>query len=80
MFGDDVALVGDDVPRAVGAGFEIDDAVEAIDLGAGHGRAFGVGLRDAPGIEMALDRIEHRADEMFLVDERIHPRRFVDPR
>ena len=78
MLGEDVALLGDHVPRAVRARLQIDDAVEAHDLGAGHRRAFGVGLRDAPGIEMALDRIEHRADEMLLLDEGIHPRGFVD--
>src|SRR5277367_537884 len=78
MFGDDIAFLGEHVPRSVGPGFQIDDAVEAVDLGAGQGRALGVSLRHPPGIEMALDRIEHRADEMFLVDERIHPRRFVD--
>src|SRR5271163_4023570 len=78
MFGDDIAFLGEHVPRSVGPGFQIDDAIEAVDFGAGQGRALGVGLRHAPGIKMAFDRIEHRADEMFLVDERIYPRRFID--
>ena len=72
------ALVGDDVPGAVGAGLQIDDASEAVDLGAGEAGAFGIGLGDAPGIEVAFHGIEHRADEVFLVDERIHFRGFVD--
>ena len=78
VFGDEIALVGDDIPRAVGTRLQIDDAGEAVDFSARHGRAFGVGLCDAPGIEMAFDRIEHRADEMLLLDERVHFGGFVD--
>src|SRR5271168_4853784 len=78
MFGDDVTLLGEHVPRSVGPGFQIDDAIEAVDFGASQGRALGVSLCHASRIEMAFDRIEHRADEMLLVDERIHPRRFID--
>ncbi len=66
MLGDDIALVGDDVPASVGAAFQVDDAGEAIGVG------------DAPGIEMALDGIEHRADEVLLLDKRVHLGGFVD--
>ena len=39
VLGEDVALLGDDVPGAVRARLEIDDAVEAVDLGAARGCA-----------------------------------------
>ena len=52
----------------------------ADDLGAADLRRLRVGVGDAVGIDVALDRVVDRADEMLLVDQRKQPRRPRRPR
>ena len=78
VLGVDVALVGDDVPGAVGALLEVRDPREAVDLGALHARGLGVGVGDAGRVDMAFERVVERADEMLLVHQREAARRLVD--
>ena len=71
VLGVDRALLGDDVPGAVGALPRVDDAVLAHDLGARDLRGLGVGVGHAVRIDVALDRVVDRADEVLLVQQRI---------
>ena len=78
VLGADRALLGHDVPRAVGIRDELGHAIVEHDLGAGDPRRFRVGVRRAVRIEVALDRVPHRADEVFFVDQRQHLLRLRD--
>jgi hypothetical protein len=77
MLGVHVALLGDDVPGAVAARLQIRDSGVPHDLGATKLRGFGIGLRHAIGIDVPLDRIEQRADEVLLVHQRKQSRRLI---
>ncbi len=70
MLGLQAALVGDDVPAAVGARLQLGDAGLEIDLGAGDPRRFGIGMGRAGRIEIAVGRIQHGADEILLLEQR----------
>ena len=70
MLGDDRALVGDDVPGAVGPRVRRDDAGVPVDLGTLDARRLGVGVGDAGRIHMAFERVVERSDEVALVHER----------
>ena len=56
-----------DVPRAVGPLLEADDRRVLVDLGAGLLGALDVGARDAGRVDVALDRVVQRADEVLRV-------------
>ena len=43
-----------------------------------HARRLGIGMRRAGGIEMAFERMVHRADELLLVEQRPVLLRFLD--
>jgi hypothetical protein len=74
----EIALVGDHVPRTIGALLQIRDAREAIDFGAEVARGFCIRLRDSGGIDVAFERVVQRADEVPLVHQREDPRGLVD--
>ena len=78
MLGDERALVGDDVPGAVGPRLRLDDPGVPIDLGALDARRLGIGVGDAGWVDVAFERVVERADEVALVHEREHLRRLVD--
>ena len=67
---DRVAALEADVPRPVGALLEPDDRRVLVDLGAGQLGALHVGARDAGRIDVALDRVVQRPDEVLRVHER----------
>ena len=69
VLGMDAALLGDDVPAAVGALYRIGDAALLNHLGAVGARRLGIGVGGAGRIEMALERVPHGADELRLVEE-----------
>src|ERR1700722_3524801 len=73
-----VALVGADVPRAVRTLVQRGDPGETIDLRAEVSRRLRVRLRDAGRVDMTLERVVQRTDEMPLVHEREQPRGLVD--
>ena len=54
---------------------QLDDAVAEHDRGAELLRRLGVGVGGAGGVEVPLDRVPERADEMRWVDQREHRRR-----
>ena len=62
--------VGDDIPRPVGALAEVGHPRVPVDLGAGVAGADGVGVGDAGRVDVALDRVEQRADEVLLLQQR----------
>jgi hypothetical protein len=66
-----VPLLGDHVPGAVGLLGQLLDLAEH-DLGAELAGGLGIGVGGAGGVEMALDRIPQRADEIALVHQREH--------
>ena len=70
MLCDDLALVGDDAPFAVGQLHDVLDLGEALDLRAELARGLGVGVRDAGGVEMAVLRIADSTNELLGIDER----------
>ena len=70
VFGVDLALVGDHVPRAVGALAQVAHPRVAVDLGAGLTGADGVGVGDAGRVDVTLDRIEQGTDEVLLLEQR----------
>ena len=72
VFGVDLALVGDDVPRAVGALAQVVHPRVAVDLGARLAGADRVGVGDTRRVDVALDRIEQSADEVLLLEQREH--------
>ncbi len=78
VLGDDGALVGHHVPEAVGAPVGFEDAGAAVDFGPGQGGAFGVGVGDAGGVDMAFQRVPHGADELGFVEQRQEFGGFVD--
>ena len=57
---------------------EIHGAREAIDFGAEIARGLCICLSHAGGIDMALERVVQRADELPLVHQREDPRGLVD--
>ncbi len=56
MLGVHIAVIGDHIPRAVGAGFEIGDPGVADDFRAADLRGFRIGVGDAVGIDVPFDR------------------------
>ena len=70
VLGVDLALLGDDIPRPVGALAEVGHHRVPVDLGAGVAGADGVGVGDAGRVDVALDRVEQRADEVLVLHER----------
>ena len=72
MLGANLALVGDHPPGAVLKLDEILDLGVQLDLGAVLLRRPGIGMGGAVGIEMALMRIENRADELVGIEQRHH--------
>ncbi len=66
----DLADVGVHVPRAVGALAQAVDPRVAVDLGTGHAGADRVGVGDTGRIDMTLDRVVQRADEVLVLHER----------
>ena len=69
------AVLGDDVPGAVRLLGQLDHAVAQHDGGAERLRRLGVGVGGAGRVEMALDRVPERADEVARVHQREHRRR-----
>ena len=65
------AFLGHDVPAAVRPLAGVHDAVLAHDFGARHRRRLRVGVGDAVRIDVAFDRIVHRAEEVLLFHQRI---------
>ena len=49
---------------------EADDRRVLVDLGAGQLGALDVGVRDAGRVDVALDRVVQRADEVLRVEQR----------
>ncbi len=70
VLGFDRALLGHDLPTAVGFLVKLGHAVVEDDLGTGEPRGLRIGMRRAVGIEMALDGIPECTDEVALVDQR----------
>ena len=68
----DLALVGDHVPRAVGPLSEVGHPRVAVDLGAALAGAHGVGVGDAARVEVALDGVVERSDEVLLLEQWEH--------
>ena len=77
VLGVHVAGFGDHIPGAVGARLQVHDARVADDLGTADLRRLGIGLGDAPGVDVTFDRIEQCADEVLLVHQREEPRRLL---
>ena len=77
MLGDDLALVGDHPPGAVFQLHQILHLGMQVDVGAVLLGGLGIGMGRAIGIEMAFDRIEHRADELVRVEQRHQFVRFL---
>ena len=73
VLGVDLAGVGDDVPRAVGALAKVAHPGVLVDLGAGLPRAGGIGPGDPGRVDVTLGRVEERADKVLLLEEREHP-------
>ena len=71
VFGVDVALVRDDVPRAVLALLQVGRPGVGVDLGAAVACADGIGVRDAVGVHAAFVLVVQRADEVLLFEQRI---------
>ena len=67
---DRLADVGVHVPRAVGALAQAVDPRVAVHLGAGHAGADRVGVGDTGRIDVPLDRVVQRADEVLVLHER----------
>ena len=59
-----------DVPGAVRPLREPDDPRVLVDLGAGQLGALHVGAGDAGRVDVALDRVVQRADEVLLLQQR----------
>ena len=72
MLGVDVALVGDHVPGAVGAVLQLLDLGVLVDLGTADAGRLGIGMRGAFGVEVAVGRVDHGADEILLLQKRMH--------
>ncbi len=70
VFGVDLAAFGDDRPGAVGSRFERADPVLPVHLGAGLAGTDRVRVGDTGRIDVALDRIPHRAEEVLRVEQR----------
>ena len=74
-----VPLLGDDVPGAVRRAASAPTTRLRSTISAPLMlRRLGIGVGGAGGVEMALDRVAHGADEVALVDQREHrawPRR-----
>ena len=70
VFGMDLAAFGDDRPRAVRPVFEPTDPVLSGDLGAGLPGTDRVGVGDTRGVDVALDRVPHRSEEVLRVEQR----------
>ena len=77
VLGLDGAVLGDDVPGAVGLLGQLDDAVAEHDRRAERLRRLGVGVGGAGRVEVALDRVPERADEVARVHQREHRRRLA---
>src|SRR5581483_9195848 len=73
-----IPLVGDHIPGTVGPRLEINNTCVAYHLGAGDLRGFGICLRHAIRVDVALDGIEYRPDEMALVEQRKATRGLLD--
>jgi hypothetical protein len=73
-----IAVVGDDIPGSVAARLEIGHAGVSDDFRAAELCGFGVGMRDAIRIDMALDGIVHRALKMLFVQQRKESGRLID--
>ena len=67
---DDVAALDADVPRPVRALRQADDRRVLVDLGAGDLRALDVGAGDAGRVDVPLDRVVQRPDEVLRVEQR----------
>ncbi len=66
------ALLGHHIPRAVRLLGELDHAIAKHDFCAEFACGLRIGMCRAGGVEMALDGIPHRADEVGLVHQREH--------
>ena len=73
VLGVDLAALGDDVPRAVGALTKVAHPGVLVDLGAGLPGAGGVGPGDPGRVDVTLGPVEQRADEVLLLQQREHP-------
>ena len=70
VLGMDVAVIGNDIPRAIRTRLQIDDPRVPNDLSATDLRRLRVGMSHAVGIDMSFDRIVHRTDEVLLLHQR----------
>ena len=59
-----VAMIGDHVPGAIGTRLEVGDTRVPGDLGPADLSRLRVGMGHAVGVDMAFDRVVHRAREM----------------
>ena len=57
------------IPRAVGALGQCVDPCVAVDLGAGVTGTDSVGVGDARWIDVTLNRVVERADEVLLLEQ-----------
>ena len=71
VFGDDGALLGDDVPASVGPPDDVDDPVAEIDLGAAGARAGGHGHGAAGGIGVPVARRVGAQQHALGVQQRV---------
>ena len=70
MLGDDRAFLGDDIPAAVGARLQLDDAVAQDHVGTALLRRARIGMRRAIGVEMAFVGIVKAAQHVADIDDR----------
>ena len=70
MFGDDRALIGNDIPTTILALVELFNLCLQIDFSALNTRRFCVSMRSAVRIEIAIGLIKHGADEFRFIEQR----------
>ena len=70
MFGDDRALIGDNIPTAILALVQFFDLCFQIDFSTLNTRRLRIGMRCAVRIEIAVGLVEHRADEFRFIKQR----------
>ena len=77
---DRVAALEPDVPRPVRALLQADDRLVLVDLRAELLGALHVRAGDPGRVDVPLDRVVQRADEVLRVEQREEVRRFLAPR
>ena len=72
MLGHDGALIGHNVPAAVSPLLELFHLGFKVDFSTTNLGRFGVGVRRAIGVEITIGLVEHRADKIFILQQRHH--------